>query len=468
MTGSKAVNLARKRSYNRLIIAPRSTGADCPSSTWLDKYPQIIVFAHFSRMQSAPSNANTQGAVPPMSRNLSRKSPYAVIPILLGLSALVEARHPFPLFRLATFTLAFLALAGMASLLRGKLRDGFVVLASLAFGLSIIEATATIRETKELYVGTNGFFFPQPDIGWGPQHPGRFHAEKTDPKSGIPIYSVDYTIDSNLLRETHSAETGPTIVFFGDSFTFGLGLNDAETLPQVFADLLGRKQRVLNLGFSAYGPQEFLAELQTGRFDGVIGAQPRLFIFMTMPEHAERTACKPFWVRWGPRYALENGRVALKGACYDGLSLWVREWLEDMASYRLFIELYRNKISQDDVDLYIRILVAAVNLAQDTASRLSFLISRGLSISRERVSAMTQSSRGCGTAVPWSSTFLSWKTNPPVQNSLSKATAIQRRWRTALGPRCLKIISKITCLGFWLREHTDWLKSRQSGSKAFL
>jgi len=253
----------------------------------------------------------------------------------------------------------------MASLLSGKLRDGLVVLASLAFGLSIIEATATIRETKELYVGTNGFFFPQPDIGWGPQHPGRFHAEKTDPKSGIPIYSVDYTIDSNLLRETHSAETGPTIVFFGDSFTFGLGLNDAETLPQVFADLLGRKQRVLNLGFSAYGPQQFLPELQTGRFDGVIGAQPRLFIFMTMPEHAERTACKPFWVRWGPRYALENGRVALKGACYDGLSLWVREWLEDMASYRLFIEPYRNKISHDDVKLYIRILVAAVNLAQE-------------------------------------------------------------------------------------------------------
>jgi hypothetical protein len=55
----------------------------------------------------------------------------------------------------------------------------------------------------------------------------------------------------------------------------------------------------------------------------------------------------------------------LKGACYDGLSLWVRGWLEDMASYRLFIEPYRNKISQDDVDLYIRILVAAENLAQE-------------------------------------------------------------------------------------------------------
>jgi hypothetical protein len=205
----------------------------------------------------------------------------------------------------------------------------------------------------------------QPIVGWGPEHAGRFHAEKTDPKSGVPIYRVDYTIDSNLLRETHSVETGPTIVFFGDSFTFGVGLNDAETLPQVFADLRGRKQRVLNLALGAYGPQQFLAELETGRFDGVIGAQPRLFIFMTAAWHAERTACKPLWAAWGPRYALENGQVVLKGACYDGLSLRVREWIENMASYRLFIEPYRQKLTHQDLELYIRVVLAAVNLAKE-------------------------------------------------------------------------------------------------------
>ncbi len=300
-----------------------------------------------------------------MSCKLSLMSRHAVILIALGLIALMEARHPFPSFRLATFILASLALAGIAARLRGKLRDGVVVLASLALCLSIVEATATVLETRELLVVTNGFSVRQPVVGWGPEHPGRFHAEKTDPKSGVPIYRVDYKIDSNLLRETHSAETGPTIVFFGDSFTFGEGLNDADTLPQAFADLLGRKLRVLNLGFSGYGPPQFLAELQTGSFDGVIGAQPRLFIFMTMAEHAERTACKPFWVRWGPRYALDNGQVALKGACYEGLSLRVREWLENMASYRLFIEPYLQKGAHDDVELYVRILLAAVSLAKE-------------------------------------------------------------------------------------------------------
>lgn len=300
-----------------------------------------------------------------MSRQLSRTSRYAVILIALGLIALMEARHPFPGFRLATFVLAFLALAVMASLLHGKLRDGLVVLASLALGLSIIEATATVLETKVPIAVTNGLYGSLPVIGWGPEHPGRFHVEKTYPNSGGVIYKADYTIDSNLLRETHSASTGPAIVFFGDSFTFGEGLNDADTLPQTFADLLGRKERVLNLGFSGYGPQQFLAELQTGRFDAMIGAQPRLFIFMTFTGHAERTACKPFWVRRGPRYALENGLVALKGACYEGLSLRVREWLENTASYRLFIEPYLQKVTHEDVELYVRILLAAVNLAKE-------------------------------------------------------------------------------------------------------
>jgi hypothetical protein len=300
-----------------------------------------------------------------MARKLSRLLRLAAIPVLLALIGWMEARHLVPAFRLFTFFFVFSVFADLASLLLGKGRNGLVVLASLAFGLSIIETTATILETVALPVVTNGESVPQPIIGWGPEHAGLFRAEKTDPKSGVPIYKVNYTIDSNLLRETRSAETGPTIVFFGDSFTFGEGLSDAATLPQVFADLLGRKQRVLNLGFSGYGPQQFLAELQTGRFDEVIGEQPRLFVFMTFAAHAERTACKPFWVRTAPRYALENGQVALKGACYEGLSLRMREWLENMASYRLFIEHYLQKPTHEDVELYITILLAAVNLAKE-------------------------------------------------------------------------------------------------------
>src|ERR1700730_4268082 len=138
-----------------------------------------------------------------MSRNLSRKSLNAAIVIIVCLIALMEAGHPFPSFRLATFILSFLVLAGMASQLNGKLLHGLVVLASLAFGLSLIEATAPVCEPREMLVVTNGWKVRQPVVGWGPEHAGRFVAEKADPKSGALIYRADYTIDSNLLRETH-------------------------------------------------------------------------------------------------------------------------------------------------------------------------------------------------------------------------------------------------------------------------
>ena len=93
-----------------------------------------------------------------MSSNLFLKLRYAILLILLGLIALFETRQPFPSFRLASFILAFLALALSASLLRGKLRDGFVVLASLAFGLSIVEAAALFLDRQGAVVAsvTNG------------------------------------------------------------------------------------------------------------------------------------------------------------------------------------------------------------------------------------------------------------------------------------------------------------------------
>jgi hypothetical protein len=289
----------------------------------------------------------------------------AAMPVLLALISWMETRHPVPNFHLFTFFFAFFTFADLASLLGGKARDALIVLASLAFGLGVIEGVAAVLEPKALLTSTEGWSALRPIIGWGPEHPGRFHAEKRDPRDGAIVYSADYTIDANLLRQTTSSEKGPAIVFFGDSFTFGMGLNDVDTLPQLFADQLGRKQRVLNLGFSGYGPQQFLRELETGLFDSLIGEEPRLFIFMTGAGHAERIACKPLWMRLGPRYVLESGKIVFKGDCYEGPRLWLREWLGNMASYRMFIEPYLQGVSHDDIELYVRSLGAAVQLAKE-------------------------------------------------------------------------------------------------------
>jgi hypothetical protein len=287
------------------------------------------------------------------------------MPFLIGLVVLMETRHSPDWFRLFTFICIFLLLVDIASLLRGRLRDALLALASLAFGLCFIETVANFFEAKQLIVSSDGWSVRQPIIGWGPEHAGRFHSQKMDPKTGATIYSADYTIDSNLLRQTQSSDTNSTVVFFGDSVTFGLGVNDAETLPQAFADAFDYKQHVLNLAFPGYGPQQFLRELETGFFDAVIGSQPKLFIFLTGPFHVERTSCKASWMLNAPRYALENGQVAFKGACYEGTSRRLREWLGNTAFYRLLFAPYDQQLNHEGVDLYIKILLAAANLGKE-------------------------------------------------------------------------------------------------------
>lgn len=293
--------------------------------------------------------------------------PYIVIPVLLGLIALFEAWHFVSFFRLFTFIAFFLLLADLAWLARGKTRDALLMVASLTFGLVVIEGVADfmMHQASGSAASRSSWSTGEPIIGWGPAKPGRFHDFRIDAK-GATIYDANYTIDRNLLRQTQSCRKGRSIVFFGCSFTFGDGVNDNETLPQKFADLLGRKTRVLNLGFTGYGPQQFLREEETGRFNKAIGPDPKLFIFLTAVWHAERTACQAYWTARAPRYALEDGKLVYTGACNPmGPGLWFRDWLENTAAYRKFVEPYRRRLTHDDIDLYIRVVVAAVRLAKE-------------------------------------------------------------------------------------------------------
>ncbi len=289
----------------------------------------------------------------------------AAIPLFCAVVATVEIGRSPDFFRLITFLMIFLIIADIASLLRGGAQNVMLILASLAFGLTVVEAGANMLETKQEITSTDGWTVRRPIIGWGPQHAGRFHSEKTDPKTGAVIYSADYTIDANLMRQTRSTEVRSTIVFFGNSITFGVGLNDADTLPQLFADSVGSKERVINLAFTGYGPQHFLREMETGLFDSAIGADPKLFIFLTTPWHVERTSCVASWVLDAPRYELENGEIAYTGSCYEGAALRLREFLWNTASYRVIFDPLRHKTTGDQIETYIRILLAAVDVARE-------------------------------------------------------------------------------------------------------
>lgn len=315
-----------------------------------------------------------------MKRNWSIRLRIVAIPVLVATIAVLQLVPSLAALRGLTFLTIFLLLVDLFSLSRAWVRDTFLVFASLAFGLGIAELVASIVEPKASVTVSDGFYTQEPILGWRPGHAGRYHAERIDLSTGKVVYNVDYTIDDALQRQMHSAASGPAIVFFGDSVTFGIGINDSDTLPQQFSDRLDHKVRVLNLAVGGYGPPQFLRILQDGLFQDLIGPDPQLFVFLTSAWHAERTACKSDWTRPSPRFLLRDGKLSLAGSCADGQNIGLRDWLHGFASYRMFIEPLVVKPTDADVELYIRTLVAAVQLAKErygTRVIIPYLASHG-------------------------------------------------------------------------------------------
>jgi hypothetical protein len=107
------------------------------------------------------------------------------VAVLLALVQNLESGHQFTMFRLVTFGIVFFLLANIASLLRGKWCNFFIVLSSLEFGIFLIEGVADIWQPRQVAsVSPDGFYATRPIIGLGPNHAGQYHAEKNRSRNG--------------------------------------------------------------------------------------------------------------------------------------------------------------------------------------------------------------------------------------------------------------------------------------------
>jgi len=260
--------------------------------------------------------------------------------------------------------LSFALSLSVAAIGRRPFREIAIVAASALFGLSAVEAFAIIREDRPIDRLAAGYSVSQPILGWGPEHPGVFHQTKLEAKTRRVIFDVDYTIDGHRTRKVVSAESGPAVAFFGDSMTFGTGLSDGETLPQLFADDYERKIRVLNLGFPGYGPQQFLRALETGIYDDMLRGNLRLVVYETAPWHAERSSCTSGFMLRAPRYEMVDGRATYEGACYDRWATALGQLFANTSLYRVFFEPLQ-RLGRDDIDLYVAILARASQIARE-------------------------------------------------------------------------------------------------------
>ncbi|MEO8813566.1 MAG: hypothetical protein ABI376_11730 [Caulobacteraceae bacterium] len=197
----------------------------------------------------------------------------------------------------------------------------------------LLVAGALDAEVKVLFwpriavVGGGRFVIPDPLLGYGPRPDAR--ARVTWRRLGRTIYDARYAIDADGYRRTgvSAAPKAETTVFLGDSYTFGDGLNDADTLPQRFADVTG--ERVVNAAFSGYGPGQALRLIQSGRPARLFGDGRRRFVFAVSDLDLGRSDSRSLLHRVGtPHYELANGTARFIGPFHPG---W-RGTLVDFAS----------------------------------------------------------------------------------------------------------------------------------------
>lgn len=253
-----------------------------------------------------------------------------------------------------------LALSASTLIVRSSAANVALMLASVGWGLVALEGLALILEKPAPTWIDDGLSARRDFVGYGPKHAGVYH-EREVARDGHVIFDANVTIGSDLLRIVQARKGDGAISFFGDSWTFGTGVDDGDTITQAFADLTGRAVPVLNQSFSGWSPAQNLATLQHGlNEDEMRGA--RRFVLMTAAWHIERTACKVDFVRFAPRYRLVDGRLVQDGACFVPGRL--HDALRSFAIYRTIVARVLNRPTKRDFETYMAIVDAFVRLAK--------------------------------------------------------------------------------------------------------
>ena len=158
------------------------------------------------------------------------------------------------------------------------------------------------------------YFIADDELGYGlTPWKRRVSSIKRSDKDGGLIYNVTYQINALGFRDAiHNGGASP-VFFFGDSFTFGEGVDDDDTLPAQFSRIAGRT--VFNFGVHGYGPHQFLRMLEVDRPEKLgVADKPALVVYTLLADHVDRAAGRASWDREGPLYELSPAGLVYRGS----------------------------------------------------------------------------------------------------------------------------------------------------------
>ena len=220
---------------------------------------------------------------------------------------------------------------------------------------------------------TAGFNQPDDMLGYVPDRASRVTARKL--YSNTVLYDVTYNIGADGLRirpELENVAPVRSVVFFGDSVTFGEGVNDQETFPYLVGRAGGGNFAAYNFAFSGYGPHQMLAILQAGLIESRKVPRPTHFIYLAIVEHVARVAGLAPWDRHGPRFRLDTGDIPVRDGNFDSPKRLFGRWtvsapavaaLDNLRTWRRFFGRSRDP-DDADLELFLGVVSESARLAR--------------------------------------------------------------------------------------------------------
>jgi hypothetical protein len=214
-------------------------------------------------------------------------------------------------------------------------------------------------------------------LGWKNQpNTSRISRKFSD---GRLIYEALVTIDSNGLRASppcHNPCSG-AVLFFGNSCTYGEGVEDTLTLPYQFSMMKAQRFQVYNFGVFGYGPHHMLAQIEQGMVGEIVHGNVQHAVFQTIyPEHAYRASGYFEWNKNCPKYLLNGHGEPI----YTGNYIENRSYLKPLtglprhsAAIRYILSPYsENHLSTDEKELYIALIIKSKKLLVEKYPGLVF------------------------------------------------------------------------------------------------
>jgi hypothetical protein len=204
---------------------------------------------------------------------------------------------------------------------------GAAVVAAFAFGAW--QRFQSPQSAADVPHKRDRFYQLVDDVGFIPKANARMTRAEVEGRTFY--HDVIYTTGPDHFRVVPEAteNADACVLLFGDSFTFGDGVSDEETYAAQIVKRSGRRVAAQNFAVSGWGPHQFLAGLQSGRFQRAVRCRPTDAVFLMIPSLIWRASgvTNP-WDTNGPRYRLgADGRPVRDGTLGDRDPYNWRRWI---------------------------------------------------------------------------------------------------------------------------------------------